>query len=227
MGNWKRSLIIQLDNFKKYTKIFNGKIFFIIIGRLVLKSFNFLNVSGLCGMSLIIIFSLTLFISLQNAPWFGWTDNAISDLGRPEYEMPFFNLALGFIGILLLVFSIGLISLLRKERIGPTMLALSSIYFIGVGIFPLPDPNHVDISGLFFIAFPLGFLLIGVQLYKKKDVFIARMGKFALVIGILSIISPVVLVFYKGIAIPELIIIFPGFSWCFICGLHLFLKNNF
>jgi len=176
-------------------------------------------------MSLIVIISIALFISLQNAPWFSWTENAISDLGRPEHGMPFFNLVLGFVGILLLIFSIGLISSFRKERIGPTILALSSIYFIGIGIFPLPDPNHVDVSGLFFIAFPLGFFILGLQLYKKKDVFIRKMGKFALVIGVISGLSPIILVSYAGIAIPEIIIIFPGFLWCFRYGLYLFLEK--
>ena len=189
-----------------------------------MKSFGFLNLSGVCGMSLIFIISSVLIISIQNAQWFSWTDNAISDLGRPEHGMPFFNLALGFIGILLLLFSIGLVTSLKKERIGPTILALSSIYFIGIGIFPLPDPNHIDVSGLFFIAFPLSFLILGLQLYKRNNVFVRKMGRFALIIGIISALSPIILLFYEGIATPEVIIIFPGFIWCFFYGLHLFLK---
>lgn len=186
-----------------------------------MKSDFLIKFSGICGVILPIVFILILILSLKSAPWFSWTENAISDLGRSDYELLFFNYALDIIGVLLLIFSFGLYYSLKKEKVGPTVFALSSIYFIGVGIFPLPDPKHIDISGLFFIAFPLGFFILGLHMYKQASLFIKNMGIFAFVIAFIACCSPVFLFFYRGIAIPEMIILFPGFFWCMRFGLYL------
>jgi len=179
------------------------------------------NISGICGIILPIIFILSVYLSLQNAIWFSWTENAISDMGRPEYGLEFFNYSLIAIGVLLLIFTFGLYYSMNKYRFGPTVLALSSIYFIGVGIFPLPDPNHVDFSSLFFIGFPIGFFILGQYLYKQKLKFFKNMGIFAFVITIIAVCSPLFLIFYPGIAVPEVLILIPGFFWCLIYGVYL------
>jgi hypothetical membrane protein len=186
-----------------------------------MKSEYLIKLSGICGIMLPIVTISGLLLALPRAPWFSWTENAISDLGRPEFGLSFFNYTLILIGILLLAFSFGLLYSLKGERVGPTVFALSSIYFIGVGLFPLPDPNHVDVSGLFFIAFPLGFLMLGLKMYKKRSRFIKNMGISALIIAIIGGISPIFLLFYEGIAIPEVVILFPGFFWCMRYGFHL------
>ena len=191
-----------------------------------MKSDYLIKFSGICGVVLPISFILVLFLSLQRSPWFSWTENAISDLGRSEFGLLFFNYTLITIGILLLFFSFGLYYSLKRERVSPTVFALSSLYFIGIGIFPLPDPNHVDISGLFFIAFPLGFLVLGLHMYKQASSFIRNMGIFAFVIAAIAGCSPVFLFFYGGIAIPEVIILFPGFFWCMRYGLHLIISKK-
>jgi len=177
-------------------------------------------VSGIGGVFLPVLLILSLSIALPQAPWFNWIGNAISDLGRPEYSLSFFNWTLTVIGGLLLFFSIGLI-LSLQQRIGPTLLAISSIYFIGVGIYPLPSPIHVETSSLFFIAFPLGFFFIGYRLRERKSVFFKKMSVFAFAIPLLAVVSPSVLVFGEGIAIPELLILIPGFLWCAVYGLYL------
>ena len=188
---------------------------------------KYLNkLSGISGILLPIIFTLVLFLSLQRAPWFSWTENAISDLGRSEFGLSFFNYLLITIGILLLIFSIGLLYSLKGQRAGPTIFALSSIYFIGIGVYPLPNPDHVDISGLFFIAFPFGFLIIGLYLHKNSIIFYKYMGVFALIIAVISGFSPVFLLFNSGIAIPEVVILFPGFLWCMVYGLHLVIHKK-
>ena len=186
----------------------------------------FIKILGISGIIIPIIFLAVLYISIQNAPWFSWSENAISDLGRFEYGLISFNYTLIAIGILLLFFSFSLVFSLKGERAGPTVLALSSIYFIGVGIYPLPHPNHVDISGLFFIAFPIGFLILGLRLYKINIAFIRNMGSFALIIVIISGFSPLFLIFNNGIAIPELVILLPGFFWCMIYSIKLLISKK-
>jgi hypothetical membrane protein len=168
-----------------------------------------------------------MFISIQSAPWFSWTNNAISDLGREQYDILLFNYSLIVLGFLLLFFTFGLNYSLKNERFGPTFLSISSLYFIAVGIFPLPDQYHIDFSSLFFIAFPLGFFALGLKMYKMKYEFIKKMGIFALIIGIVAACSSVFLIFFQGIAIPEMLILIPGFIWCMIYGLHLIFSNNY
>ena len=109
-----------------------------------------LQIAGICGILLPLVFLGGVFISIRQAPWFKWTDYAISDLGTC---IPLFNYTLLIVGIILLVFAVGLYFSLQGERAGPVVFALSSLYFMGVGLVPLPDPIHVDTSGLFFIAF--------------------------------------------------------------------------
>lgn len=176
------------------------------------------QLSGICGILLPLVFLGGLFLSIGQAPWFNWTDYAISDLG---IRVPLFNYTLFIVGIILLIFTLGLYCSLYGERAGPVVFALSSLYFMGVGLVPLPDPIHVDTSGLFFIAFPLGFFILGLQLYQKTNAFLRTMSRAALIFTVISVCSPVFLLFYRGIAIPEMIILVPGFLWCLRYGIHL------
>ncbi|MBN2066125.1 MAG: DUF998 domain-containing protein [Candidatus Thermoplasmatota archaeon] len=177
--------------------------------------------AGISGVLLPFIALAVLIGTLPYAPWFSWTENAISDLGIPEYGLLFFNYGLILIGFLLLVFSIGLNLHLKKERVGPTIFSLSGIYLMGVGIFPLPSASHVDLAGLFFIAFPLGFFVIGVRLFRRPDSMLKRIGFESLVVTAISAGSSVFLLFFSGIAIPEVFVLFPGFLWCARYGVYL------
>lgn len=180
-----------------------------------------INIGSISGILLPFAFLIGLLISIIRAPWFKWTEYAISDLGRIDIGFQSFNFTLFFVGILLLIFSFGLYYSLKNERIAPTILAISSLYFIAVGIYPLPSPIHIDFSGLLFISFPLSFFALGIQLYNRKDIFLKKMAEYALLITIISACSPIFLLFNPGIAIPEMIILVPGFFWCFGYGLHL------
>jgi len=179
------------------------------------------KIAALSGIILPFVFLIGLSISTMRASWFKWTHYAISDLGRIDVGFQSLNLTLFFSGIMLFLFSIGLYYSLKKERIAPTILAISALYFVGVGIYPLPSQIHVDFSGLLFISFPLAFFALGIQMYKKKTIFIKKMGKYAFIHSAISACSPISFLFYPGIAIPEMIIIVPGFLWCFRYGLYM------
>ena len=74
-----------------------------------------IRLSGICGIILPIYTIILLICSISFAPGFSWTENAISDLGRLEYGSSCFNYGLVIIGILLLIFSIGLHLLLVEQ----------------------------------------------------------------------------------------------------------------
>jgi hypothetical membrane protein len=146
-------------------------------------------------------------------------DNAISDLGTKQGSPLFFNTGVILSGILLLLFSIGLIIKFKNDELVPKLLFVSSFFLMGVGIFPLPGSDHIFTSGVFFLSFVIFFLIFGLS-YIKDETY-KTMSKIALVIAIISILTPVFLLFNKGIALPEMLILLPGFSWCMIYGYYI------
>jgi hypothetical membrane protein len=182
---------------------------------------RFIRLSGICGIVLPFYTIVLLFWGISQAHGFSWTENAISDLGRLEYGSTSFNIGLILIGVFLLFFSIGLHLMFVKQRTGPTIFALSAIYLIGVGFYPLPLSEHVDISALFFIAFPIGFIIFGLVNYQSRRKILKKMGRAALYLLIFFAIAPITLLFFDGIAIPEAMIILPGFFWCMVFGFYM------
>ena len=181
----------------------------------------FLKFTGLCGILIPIVTLIIVIISAQMTSGFSWTDNAISDLGRVEAASDFFNYGLIFVGILLFIFSLGLVVTLIEEKFATLMIFISSVFLILNGVFPLPSENHVYVSSLFFIAFPLGFFTLGFMLYKREFLIFRKMGFLALINVLIAAFSLVFLWTFDGIAIPEMIIIFPGFLWCMAFGYYM------
>jgi len=186
---------------------------------------KFEKIAGFCGLILPFFALIALFLSINMSSNFSWTENAISDLGMFESSSLLFNSTIIISGFLLMIFSIGLPKMLELQKISYILLFLSSFFLIGIGIFPLPNPTHIYISGLFFISFPLSFLILGLHLYKRNDSFEKRVGISAISITIIAMISPVFLLFFNGIAIPEIIIVAPGFFWCMAYSFCCFLKK--
>jgi hypothetical membrane protein len=174
--------------------------------------------SGGCGILVLIVFLTSLFFSIQQAPGFSWTENAISDLGKQDAMPSIFNNGLIVTGILLLLFSIGLSKELKDRHTSPLFFGLSSIFLIAVGLIPLPNIYHVLVSGLFFVAFSYAFLAFGISFYKDTTSFFRKIGIFAIFNLIIISISAIFLLFLKGVAIPEMMVIVPGFFWCVLFG---------
>ena len=116
---------------------------------------------------------------------------------------------------------------LKDQRAGPTVFALSALYLMAVGLYPLPSMEHIDLSALFFIAFPFGFVLFGLRNLNDAIPFKKKMSIFALAVFIIAAFSSVLLLIFNGIAIPEILIFFPGIIWFMIYGFYLiFYKNS-
>lgn len=181
------------------------------------------KLAGLCGIFMPFVFLISILIAMLYSPWFRWTNNALSDLGAEGVSALFFNYGLMFSGFLAFIFSIGIIKIL-SIKIGGYSLAISSLALIGVGIFPITIFNlHYIASAIFFISMTIGLLIIGITM--KHNHFDRNMGNAAITIALVAFISPVTLYFFKGIAIPEMIICFFIFIWYMSYGLKLSIKT--
>ena len=180
--------------------------------------------SGLCGILTLIVPIITIIISIQMYPSFDWTANAISDLGTPDAASDFFNNGIVLTGVLFLLFSYGLLFFF-EEREGPTIMGVSAVFLIGIGLVPLPNKEHIYMSGPFFIGIPFGFLVLGLQMRNRVEEFFRKMSLFAFIILILIAISSVTLLFFEGIAIPEILVIGPGFLWCSVFGFKMLVSK--
>lgn len=150
---------------------------------------------------------LFIFIAIQNAPWFSWTKNALSDLGAVKPSQIYFNIGLILAGILMLIFTIGLNFKFKSIicKIGALILTLDAISLIGIGIFHEKYGRiHLYFSIAFFILYPIGSLIIGGKLaLTRKNL------KF----GVISILTAIAAIAtwtipwknfnITGVAIPE------------------------
>ena len=165
-------------------------------------------------------------ISILENQWFSWTKNAISDLGKSSASPLVFNNGMILIGILLLIFSIGLI-INFKEKLGPIIIFMCSFLLMLIGFFPIPDMLHEPFSALFFISFSVAFLIIGLDVYRKSNTsFIRNMKILALLVVVAAVISLIIFIIYRWIAISEVLIFYPGFIWCMVYSISL-LRNDY
>lgn len=189
----------------------------------IIKKTDTTKLAGLCGILTPFAFFTGILIALLYSPWFKWTNNALSDLGVKGVSALIFNNGLIFGGLLIFIFSIGLNKIL-SNKIGAYVLAISSLGLIGAGLFPITlFTLHYIMSAIFFGSLAIGLLIIGITM--KHNQFDQNMGNAAITVALLAFISPITLYFFRGIAIPEMIICFFAFIWCMFYGIKITLKG--
>jgi hypothetical membrane protein len=177
------------------------------------------RVAGVCGILIPVVIFVCLGVSIAASPWFTWTQHALSDLGISKNTAGLFNYGMILGGILVLIFSIGLRKMV-SNKIGSSLLTVSSFALIGIGLFPetLFVPHFIT-SASFFILLTLTLLVIGLTL--RKNQFERSIGSLAFVFAIVAISSSVFLFRLEGIAIPEALSCFPAFVWCSVVGIKM------
>ncbi|UCH71620.1 MAG: DUF998 domain-containing protein [Thermoplasmatales archaeon] len=180
-----------------------------------------IRITGLCGVMVPIVVFSSIGLAISQAPWFRWTQNALSDLGIDKPSANFFNMGMVLGGVLVLIFSLGLIKTMTNKT-GPILLCLSSSALIGVGLFPetIYVPHFVT-SATFFILLTLSLLVIGIT--SKGNKFERSMGTAAIFFVIFPINSTLLLALLDGMAIPEMLVFSPAFIWCMIYGVKIML----
>jgi hypothetical membrane protein len=177
---------------------------------------------GICGILVPFVFFTGILIAISYSPWFKWTNNALSDLGVKGVSALIFNNGLIFGGVLALIFSIGLVKIF-SNKIGAYILAISALGLIGAGLFPITMyALHYIMSAIFFSSLTVGLLVIGITM--KYNQFDQNMGNVAIIAALLTFVTPVALYFYRGIAIPEMIICSLAYLWYMSYGAKIILK---
>ena len=109
------------------------------------KKIGITRLAGICGILIPVVVFTSILLALAGAPWFRWTNNALSELGVEGVSAFFFNNGLILGGILAFIFSIGLMRTLKKKT-GAYILAASSLALIGVGLFAVISPIALAFS---------------------------------------------------------------------------------
>ena len=174
------------------------------------------RIAGICGVLIPVVVFLCIGLALTQSSWFGWANNALSDLGARENVAAIFNNGLILGGIFAFIFSIGLAKILSR-KIGAYILAISALALIGVGVFPETLFSlHYIMSAAFFVFLAISLFVVGITI--KRGNFEQNMGLIAFIFALFAFVSPVFLPFLNGIAIPEALACFPALVWCMVYG---------
>jgi len=184
------------------------------------------RIAGVCGVTAPLISVSLIFLAIYNAPWFSWTENALSDLGVGGLHATLFNTALIAGGLLTIVFAAGLTQDLPASflsRIGSILFLLDAFALCAVGIFPETAGRiHFYVSVAFFALFPLSLLLTGSAMLLKPT-----QRRWGLLTILASIIAVGTWMFrWPSAAIPEIIAALAASSWSMFSGIRLYKQST-
>ena len=167
---------------------------------------------------------LSVIIAIYFAPWFNWSEFALSDLGVGELpdriarsapsnnlHIFIFNAGMMIAGIGLSIFvvltrSLHIDSLISK--VGYSLIFIGGINLALVGVFPIPSALHFPVAAIYFIATPIGLALVGGSYLSENrnfGILLILLGIVAF-LSIVEIVAPYLLNLYsEGIAIPEMV----------------------
>jgi hypothetical membrane protein len=186
-----------------------------------------LKISSVCGVLALIIAFVFILSAIASYSQFSWLDNALSDLGIVEgVTAILFNLGLILSGVLTLIFSLGLFTLLRNKVLGfagTLILAVDALALALIGIFPeSAKPMHYYASVAFFVLFPMSMLLICAEFLSSSR---TKMGLFTFVTAAFAAIVWTVQFTVRpvpGVAIPETLSALAALAWIAVLGFEMF-----
>ncbi len=177
-----------------------------------------LKITGFFGIiSPFITFTLIL-LAIAFYPQFSLVKNALSDLGVvPGVTSMLFNNSLVLAGFFLFIFAVGLFFYFKENiigRIDAVILAIATLFLIGIGIFTEDVPFvHNFVSLMFFSLLEIALLVSGVAFAFKRKL------RLALFVFILALFAPITWLSYytthfvPNLAIPESISGLAGAIW--------------
>jgi hypothetical membrane protein len=174
--------------------------------------------AALCGIIGPILAFACILSAVASWSQFSWANNALSDLGvQPGITGIVFNVGLVVSGLLFLVFTVGLFTVMREQvlgKVGAFILALSCIALIGIGVFNESfSPTHYLVSVAFFVFFPISLLVLSAVFWLLHQ---PRFGVFTLVVALVAAavwVLEFTLHYAPNVAIPEFVSGLAGAVW--------------
>lgn len=164
---------------------------------------GFVKAAAVCGIVGVVAVYPLILLAISYYPGFSWFDNALSDLGVKGVSALIFNATLISGGVLLLVFSVGLMihAAGSVARVGCILLFASAIFLSLIGLFPENYGKiHFYVSVTFFVLIVLSLLAFGSYLLLKSSKLSGLLTLIGAVAAALIWLLP-----WRGVAIPEAI----------------------
>jgi|Deesub1362A_J573_1020465.scaffolds.fasta_scaffold00018_213 hypothetical membrane protein len=168
-----------------------------------------IKTSGACGILAPFIALSSISLSIYLHPWFRWADNALSDLGAIGVPYNFiFNLGLILTGILGVIFTFGLATLISRKMwiLGVGFFGAGMVSLAFIGVFPEGIFLHKHVSIAFYLLSLIGMILMGADLLRVRSERVWGLFVLSIVILALTAITLLTTIPYPlGVAIPEII----------------------
>ena len=145
--------------------------------------------------------------SIASAPWFSWSENALSDLGHAVRSdvATYFNFGLAFAGLLVLIYAVTVFR--RHAKFSSLCLAASAFSLQLIAVFDeVYGSLHLAVSVLFFVS--IGVASVAYAIERRS-----LLAAIAVVVGLASWISYWAGIYEAGIAVPEVVSFTPVASW--------------
>ncbi len=167
---------------------------------------------------------LSVIVAIYFAPWFNWTEFALSDLGVGELSGKLTRSAPSNVlhififntGMILAGMGLALFVILTRSfqidsivsKIGYSLMFIGGINLALVGALPIPSALHFPVAAIYFIATPIGLAMVGGSYLSESrnfGILLIIIGMVAL-LSIVEIVAPYLLDLYReGMAIPEMV----------------------
>jgi hypothetical membrane protein len=163
------------------------------------------RIAAVAGVVAPVVAILAVVVPTFLTPSFSWTGTSISHMGgagKPAaFVLNFGLIAAGLLGIPF-VWRLWTETDHGFEKAGTLLFAVSLVGMIGVGVFPLPSPNHGPVAITHFVAYTVGLWVYGTGSALAGRV---RWGLATVWLGIGHVLAWVVwgIAGLEGIALPE------------------------
>jgi hypothetical membrane protein len=167
-------------------------------------------------------FSVIL-LAVSSAPWFSWTENALSDLGVFGLSAVIFNNGLIITAAMMMVFCAGIWGWVDGDvmgRAGAVLFFLAAAFLVGIGAFPETAGRiHYYVSVGFFVSMPLSLFTMAVYMLQGG---MRRLGLLSLLLG--GFAAVVWMPNWDGVAIPEALSALAVGAWSAAMGSRMLVE---
>ena len=159
---------------------------------------------GYFGILAPIVGFLVIYAAVASAPWFSWTENALSDLGVEGVTATIFNYGFMATAGMIAAFSRGLQGFTdgdRVGRIGSSLFLLAAVFLFFIGVFPETAGRiHFYFSVAFFVTLSVTVMVLSVYMLRQG---MKGEGVAVLAAGLIS--AMIWTLNWDGVAVPEAI----------------------